>query len=183
VTETGRSLVPVKPPRVYDADRIHDGEYDRATADEILFKMAHGEFLAWICCDPRMPSYPDAWSWVARDLDGFRERYQVALQLGHDYVAASVLEDAQYEELGEKRTLTLRGGGQTELKIETYDRLEHRKLKIATKLRYLATVDRRFQADTARIQTLREQDQAEVFRVEGGLPDDSGYDPTGGETP
>jgi hypothetical protein len=181
----GRWLVPVKPPKVYDADRIHDGVYDRATADEIIFRMSHGEFLAWICRDPRMPSFPDAWSWVARDLDGMRDRYEVALRLGHDYIAASVLEDAEHEEIGEKRTVTYKANGQTELKIETYDRLEHRKLKIDTKLKYLTKVDNRFKAALGYLQDVdAEQGRStESYRLTGGLPDDPSYDPTNGEDP
>lgn len=184
---TGKALVPVKPRKVYDADRIHDNVYDRATADEILFRICHGEFLAWICRDPRMPDYPTAASWIVDDVDGFKARYDRALDLGRDYIAASILEDAELEDIGILETRTWRTGKNegVEIKREERDRLDHRKLKIATKLKYLEKVDNRFRAQKAWLSGLNDEGNGgvETFRLDGGLPEDLGEDPTGGETP
>lgn len=171
----GSWLVPRKPARTYDEERIHDGVYDRATADAMIFRVTKGEFLEWICRDPMMPSYPDACDWLERDLDGFRARYDAALPRGWDAIAASTLEDAASPEMGEKRTVTVKPTG-NELKIEHFDMLEHRKLKIATKFKYLTMYDNRQRAAEERLARLRGEGddggREERIEVRGGLPDD-----------
>lgn len=172
MSDERRALVPVKPPKLDDADRIHDGQYDRATADEVIFRVSHGEFLAWIGRDSRMPSYPAMAQWVLDDVDGFRARYEGALALGHDYIAASTLEDAENFHIAEKRTLTHKPGKMTELKVETYDALEHRKFKVATKFKYLEKVSKRYAAAQQRLGNLDEHEAGgERIEISGGLPD------------
>lgn len=101
-------------------------------ADEICRRLGEGETLRNICRDEHMPARRTVYDWIDQ-FPEFAKQLEVARQIGADAIAEDCLRIADTTEFGK---VTTKKGKSTEVK--SGDMLEHRKLKIWTRLQLLA---------------------------------------------
>ena len=68
--------------------------YTAALADEILDRLVAGQSLRAICRDDHMPAESTVRAWAHRDVNGFRDRYLTARDLGLDMLIDEMFEIA-----------------------------------------------------------------------------------------
>ena len=68
--------------------------YTTELARKILDRLATGESLRSICRDDHMPAESTVRAWAQRDVDGFRDRFVAARDLGLDMIAGEVVDIA-----------------------------------------------------------------------------------------
>jgi hypothetical protein len=68
--------------------------YTKALSDEILGRLSAGESLNAICREPDMPAKQSIYRWIAKDYDGFRNRYAEAFNTRAVLMAYELLDIA-----------------------------------------------------------------------------------------
>lgn len=116
-------------------------------AAEILEWIADGKTLRAYCRQEGRPSFHAVYRWVTAD-EEFREKMEIARQVGFDAIADEALAIADTPQRGTIETVegaeTTQGSdGKTDTKpgvrtIRTEDMLGHRKLQVETRLKLLA---------------------------------------------
>ena len=100
---------------------------------EIHAWIESGKTLRAYCRQDGKPSYGTVYDWLEEDAEA-NSRFAHARDLGEDRIAQECLEIADTTQLGE--IVTQKGDGSTEIKQA--DMIEHRKLRIETRLKLLA---------------------------------------------
>lgn len=111
------------------AEPIH---YSDAVADEIVTRLGRGEPLANICRDAHMPFLSTVYDWMETKED-FGGRIARAREAGEDHILAECMDIADKTQLGQVTKDTPKGTETTKA-----DMIEHRKLRIYTRLQLLA---------------------------------------------
>lgn len=110
-----------------------DKTYTPELANEICERIADGEFLRVICREEGKPSWTTIYNWM-NDIPGFAERIAHARTLGFDAIAEdTICMIADTPEVGEKTKLSMTG-----LEVTRGDMIEHRKLRVDTRLKMLS---------------------------------------------
>ena len=68
--------------------------YNRVVADRICARLSNGEALRTICRDDDMPGFQAVFGWLAKDVDGFVERYTAAQNCRIEFLVDEALEIA-----------------------------------------------------------------------------------------
>ena len=100
---------------------------------EIHAWIESGKTLRSYCRQDGKPSYGTVYDWLEADSEQ-NSRFAHARGLGEDQIAQECLEIADNTQVGE--IITLKGDGTQEIKCA--DMIEHRKLRIETRLKLLA---------------------------------------------
>lgn len=110
--------------------------YTEETAAEICGRIKDGETLRAICRDDDMPSWRTVYDWLTSHED-FATRFALARDIGAEAIAQEALDIADTPEEGvieiDKENVN---GPYTE--VRRADMIEHRKLRIETRLKLLA---------------------------------------------
>ena len=102
-------------------------------ADELVTWISEGKTLREFCRQEGMPSYGAVYDWIEKDAE-FASRFARARVIGEEVIHQQCLDIADHTQIGE--IVTQKADGTTEIK--TADMLEHRKLRIYTRLQLLA---------------------------------------------
>lgn len=87
--------------------------YTEAIAEEICDRISNGETLTRICKDGHMPTRHAVMSWVRKDYEGFRNRYNEARDLQIEYWADMMIEVALDDSQDYKKIRDKKGKLQT----------------------------------------------------------------------
>lgn len=104
-------------------------EFSDKVADKICERLADGESLRTICCDPKLPAQSTVFRWLGNEderFNAFREQYARAREAQADALFDEILVIADTQERGQKRTTKPDGTVET---VEA-DMIEHRKVRI-----------------------------------------------------
>lgn len=104
-------------------------KYSKAIAAEIIRRMGEGESLRSICRDPKMPKSTTVLAWCAEDVDGFRDRYSLAMDFRAQGIFDELMEIADTIEPGKRIKKNSKG---TEITIG--DDVERSKLRIHARM-------------------------------------------------
>jgi len=110
--------------------------FTQEIADRICERIAGGEPLRQICRDDEMPPWQTVYGWLDAHPD-FSERFARARILGFDAIAEDTIEIADTP--ADAVIITEKADGSVETKRG--DNVEHRKLRIHTRLQLLAKWD------------------------------------------
>lgn len=102
-------------------------------ADEVVKWISEGKTLREFCRQPQKPVYSTVYDWMDKD-EEFATRIARARLIGEDVIHQECLAIADTPERGQ--IVTEKPDGTTETKIA--DMIEHRKLRIDTRLKLLA---------------------------------------------
>ena len=111
------------------AKRFNPADY----LPEIHAWIESGKTLRAYCRQDGKPSYGTVYDWLERDAEQ-NSRFAHARNLGEEQIAQECLEIADVTQIGE--IVTQKADGSCEIK--TADMIEHRKLRIETRLKLLA---------------------------------------------
>lgn len=134
--------------------------YTLAVADAIIMQIADGIPLREICRQPGMPPWQTVYAWRKR-LPEFDERFAPARELGFEAIFEDALRIADTQEVGITTTTKPTG-----VEVTRKDMLEHRKLRIETRLKLLAKWDPKRYGDKQTIEHIVE-DQSVQRLLEG----------------
>jgi hypothetical protein len=108
-------------------------EYTPETADAIVAWLSEGMTLREFCRQAETPHYSTVYDWMTRN-EEFAQRIARARLIGEEVIHQQCLEIADNTQMGV--IVTKKPDGTTETK--TADMIEHRKLRIYTRLQLLA---------------------------------------------
>jgi hypothetical protein len=94
-------------------------------AAEICARIADGRSLRAVCRDDDMPCMATVFNWIARH-DGFLEQYDAARGTRADVLFDEIIDIADTQEVGEKRTHKANG----DIERVEADMIEHRRLRV-----------------------------------------------------
>ena len=107
-------------------------KYDEALMDEILSRIAEGEYLRAICREEGMPSWRTIYLWLEQD-EELSARFARARDIGGDAIFEETLMIADNPHYGHKSVESDKGAY-----VTTEDMLGHRKLQIETRFKMLS---------------------------------------------
>ncbi len=102
-------------------------------ADEVVIWLSEGKTMREFCRQPAMPHYSTVYDWMDKDAE-FAQRIARARLIGEEVIHQQCLDIADNTQMGV--IVSEKPDGATETK--TADMLEHRKLRIDTRLKLLA---------------------------------------------
>lgn len=137
--------------------------YTEEQAAKICERIADGETLRAICRDDDMPSWRTVYDWLTEHED-FATRFARARDVGAEAIAQEALDiaDTPHEGVIEIDKESKLGGTYTE--VRRADMLDHRKLRIETRLKLLAKWNPKKYGDRIDIGNA----DGEAFKIESG---------------